>query len=173
MDATEDDRLIELALDGSQAAYRMLYDRYVDELFRFMLQFKQSRAEVADLVQQAFIKCFSKLQQFQRKSSFKTWLFGIAIRELQMELRKWKDKEFESLDEDQISVLPGDVDEMNTRVYINKLDEPKRMVFLLFEVEGYAHKEIAGLLEIQESYSRTLLTRAKMELKKYLTAERL
>lgn len=173
MDAKNDDRLIELALDGSQAAYRILYDRYVDELFRFMLQFKPSRTEVADLVQQAFIKCFSKLQQFQHKSSFKTWLFGIAIKELQMELRKWKDKEYEPLEDDLLPVLPGDLDEMSIRVYINKLDEPKRLVFLLFEVEGYAHKEIAGFLEIQESYSRTLLTRAKMELKKYLTAERL
>lgn len=169
----DDKRLIELALEGSQSAYRMLYDRYVDELFRFVAQFKPERTEVADIVQQAFIKAFTKLDAFKAQSSFKTWLFSIAIREFQMDLRKWKGKETDSLDEYEIPSLSGEVDLMSIKVYLAQLEERKRMVFLLFEVEGYSHKEISDLLEIQESYSRTLLTRAKMELKQYLTSERL
>ena len=173
MSDLSDDRLIELALEGSQSAYRMIYDRYVDDLFRFALQFNSKRTEVADIVQQAFIKCFTKLTQFEQKSSFKTWLFKTAIREFQMDLRKWKDKEMEELDEDQLVTLPGDLDEMSIKVYLDRLEEQKRMVFLLYEVEGYAHKEIAEFLDIKESYSRTLLTRAKIDLKQYLNAERL
>ncbi|TNE68425.1 sigma-70 family RNA polymerase sigma factor [bacterium] len=169
----DDNRLIELAKEGSQSAYRMLYDRYVDDLFRFVAQFRPERTEVADIVQQAFINCFTKLELFQGKSSFKTWLFSIAIREFQMDLRKWKGKETESIDDHEIPSLPGDIDLMSIKVYVSKLDERKRMVFLLFEVEGYSHKEISELLEIQESHSRTLLTRAKMELKTHLTEKRL
>lgn len=170
MQSFDDIKLIDLALDGSQAAYRMLYDKHVDSLFRFVQQFRNTRSDTADLVQQSFIKCFTKLHAFQKQSSFKTWLFGIAVREMQMDWRTWKDRIFEEIDEDQL--LPNeDEDKLVTAdifKQVHKLDEQKKMVFLLFEVEGYSHKEISELLEIKESHCRTVLTRAKIELRNRL-----
>jgi RNA polymerase sigma factor (sigma-70 family) len=170
MQVFDDIKLIDLALDGSQAAYRMLYDKHVDSLFRFVQQFRQNRTDTADLVQQSFIKCFTKLHAFQQKSSFKTWLFGIAVREMQMDWRSWKDKTFEELNEDQLDPQDEENEMETAEIYkqVHQLDEQKKMVFLLFEVEGYSHKEIAELLDLKESHCRTVLTRAKNELRNRL-----
>lgn len=176
MQSFDDYTLIDLAIDGSQAAYRMLYDKYVDDLFQFVNQFSKKRTETADLVQQSFIKCFTKLHTFQKKSSFKTWLFGISIREMQMDWRSSQHEKTELIEqEDQLlSETESVLEQMEHKeivAQVAQLEPQKKMVFMLYEVEGYSHKEIAEMLQLKESHCRTLLTRAKVELRTRLNRE--
>lgn len=166
----DDFTLVDLAIDGSQAAYRMLYDNYVNDLFRFVGQFSKSRTETADLVQQSFIKCFTKLHTFAKKSSFKTWLFGIAVREMQQDWRANQKMLTEFIENEEAVLLETEnalqhCEHNELLTLIAQLDPQKKLVFMLFEVEGYSHKEIAEMLELKESHCRTLLTRAKVELR--------
>ena len=176
MQQFDDFTLVDLAIDGSQAAFRMLYDKYVDSLFRFVNQFQTKRSETADLVQQSFIKCFTKLHSFQKKSSFKTWLFGIAVRELQMDWRGAQKHQLEPIEQEQYLLAETEsalehLEHTELVALVSQLDPQKKVDFMLFEIEGYSHKEIAEMLQLKESHSRTLLTRAKLELRTRLNRE--
>ncbi len=138
------------------------------------MQFDSDRQIVSDWVQQAFIKAFRKLDSFKGQSSFRTWLFSIAINEMRSSNRKLK--AIDSIDDivrdSGIAEQIRDLDDMiSIRDAINELDEQKRLVFMLYEVEGYSHREIAEMLEIGESTSRTILTRSKVKLRAALQGE--
>ncbi len=167
-------KIIEKALKGDQKAFRRLYDGHVELIFRFLMQFDSDRQIVSDWVQQAFIKAFRKLDSFKGQSSFRTWLFSIAINEMRSSNRKLK--AIDSIDDivrdSGIAEQIRDLDDMiSIRDAINELDEQKRLVFMLYEVEGYSHREIAEMLEIGESTSRTILTRSKVKLRAALQGE--
>lgn len=167
-------QLIEEAKMGRQYAFRQIYDQNVDNLFSFLYQFEKDRTVVSDWVQLAFIKAFTKIASFRADASFKTWLFQIGINEMKMDLRKWgKEIAISKTDlaplENQYDEHPLDLaDKITLKDQINKLDSVKRMVLMLYEIEGYSHKEIAKMMNIKESHSRTILTRAKRELRTIL-----
>lgn len=170
----DESKIISKALKGDQKAFRRLYDSHVDLIFRFLMQFDSDRQIVSDWVQQAFIKAFRKLDSFKGQSSFRTWLFSIAINEMRSSNRKMK--ALGSIDDivrdSGIAEQIRDLDDMiSIRDAIDKLDEQKRLVFMLYEVEGYSHREIAEMLGIGESTSRTILTRSKVKLRAALQGE--
>lgn len=158
----DDHEDVRLALTGDQAAFRRLYLRHVDALFAFMMQFGQDRETVRDWVQQAFIRAFAKLDQFQARSSFKTWLFQIAINEMRQSLRGFvmdsdHIDDHPQLEQDQIEIT----DWISLRDRIRQLPERPRLVLLMHDVEGFSHMEIANSLGITESTSRAILSRTK------------
>jgi RNA polymerase sigma factor (sigma-70 family) len=158
------------AAAGDQDGFRHLFDRHADDLFQFLMQFSEDRTQVEDWVQQAFIKAFNKLSQFNHGSSFKTWLWTIGINEMRMELRLKKNQieqtQYEDFKHNQKRLPPATL--MTLKRQIQQLEPRKRMVLLLYEVEGYSHREIAEMLEIGESSSRTILSRTKAELRKQI-----
>lgn len=121
--------------------------------------------------QRAFIKAFKRIDQFNGKSAFKTWLFKIGLNEMRSDLRsKWQFEEYDAQLHTEKEEVETPIDDwMSARIAINALPSDQRMIFLLYEIEGYPHKEIADMLGISESYSRVILTRAKKDLKKHLT----
>ncbi len=167
--------LIEKAKRGNQSAFRKLYDFHVEPLFRFMHQYSSEKAQVEEWVQRAFIKAFNNLQSFKGNSKFATWLFSIAINEMRTDLRKPKVVSFANHDSTELQLLHthgNDYSEEERFVWndamktmLQELDEQKRSVFLLFEVEGYSHAEIASMLNINESASRATLCRTKQWLR--------
>ncbi len=163
---------IERALGGDQQAYKQLYERHVDALFRFFMQFSADREQVADWVQLAFIKAFQNLDRFAGRSKFKTWLFQIAINEMRQTMRR-AHREPDYLEPDKLyaySEQPrSPADWISLRDQIRKLPERPKLVFLLYEIEGYSHAEIAAMLDIAESTSRSILTRVKIDLRQTLT----
>lgn len=170
MGSSNQEQAVQRAQAGEQSAFRELYEAHVDGLFRFLMQFSENRAEVKDWVQQAFIKAFENLEGFEGRSRFRTWLWRIAINEMKMSRRG-------GLRFDRMETLPENGEArsgpppetlITMRNEIDKLDERKRMVLILYEVEGYSHREIAGMLEVGESTSRTILTRAKSELREQI-----
>jgi RNA polymerase sigma-70 factor, ECF subfamily len=159
-----DNHWVTRAKSGSQRAFKVLYDQNVSPLYRFLLQFSRNSEEVDEWVQRAFIKAFEHLESFDRRAQFSSWLYRLAINEMKMDRRREHIVQFEPLDS---HGEIGDSDEVafewhhTMRTWMGELDESKRMVFILYEVEGYSHAEIASTLGIAESTSRTLLTRAK------------
>jgi len=164
------------ARTGDQRAYRSLYDIHVDPLFRFLQRFGADRAEVQDWVQRAFIRAFAKLDQFDGHSSFATWLFRIGVNEMNMDHRKKSIVEPLTDAAGTASHASEPIDEFlwehTMHGWLNALDPTKKSVFILHEVEGFAHGEIAEILDITESHSRTILTRVRHYLKEQWEKER-
>lgn len=160
---------------GDQRAFKQLYDFYVDSLYLFMKQFSADKLQVEDWVQRAFIKAYLNINKFDGISLFKTWLYKIALNEMKMDYRKAGFVQNVSIDDEVIVAEMEDSDfqwNLVMKKWLGELSEIKRMVFVLFEVEGYSHSEIAGMLNINESASRTILTRTKAWLKqKWIEAE--
>ncbi|MBI3194811.1 MAG: sigma-70 family RNA polymerase sigma factor [Ignavibacteriae bacterium] len=160
--------LIDKAKRGNQPAFKKLYDVHVEPLFRFMRQYSNDTVQVEEWVQRAFIKAFNNVQSFKGNSRFATWLFTIALNEMRTDLRKPNILSFTNNELPEIHFLQEEErfiwsDSMKT--LLHELDEQKRSVFFLYEVEGYSHAEIATMLNINESASRTTLCRAKQWLR--------
>jgi RNA polymerase sigma factor (sigma-70 family) len=156
------------AKEGNQKAFRILYSENVVPLFRFLKQFSARDEEAEEWVQRAFIKAFEHLDSFEGRSRFSSWLFQLALNEMRMDWRRGQIVSFVQADDEPAVVVeePDDFVWIQTmKTWMNDLDETKRAVFILYEVEGYSHSEIAGMLGIAESSSRTFLARAKRYLR--------
>jgi len=152
------------AKEGNQKAFRELYDANVSPLFRFLKQFGSDTDQVEEWVQRAFVKAFAHLDSFDGRSRFSSWLFRLALNEMRMDWRRRRIVAFVPMDDERGDLLrEADLFEWKQlmKTWMDELDETKRAVFILYEVEGYSHAEIASMLGIAESSSRTLLVRAK------------
>lgn len=152
------------AREGNEKAFRRLYVDHVSPLYRFLKQFSTREDEVEEWIQRAFIKAFDRLETFDGRSRFSTWLFTLAINEMKMDRRRAQVIPFVPLDEEPESGEEEPEEfEWNhmMKEWMGGLDDTKRSVFVLYEVEGYSHAEIGTMLGIAESSSRTLLSRAK------------
>ena len=164
----EEINLVKRIKGGDHNAFKELYKNNVSPLFMFMKQFSIDNAKVEDWVQRAFIKAYENINRFDGISLFKTWLFKIAINEMKMDFRKANANKNISVDEVEIASEMEDSDlqwELVMKDWLLELSETKRMVFILYEVEGYSHVEISEMLNIKESASRTILTRTKVWLR--------
>jgi len=168
--------LLEQARASDQRALRGLYDLHAGPLFRFLGQFSGDREETKEWVQRAFIKAFDRLGQFDGRSTFRTWIFTIGMNEMRSDRRR---KNIVQLEQD-IPTLPARARdhaedfqwESMMKAWLDRLDNTKRSVFVLHEVEGFSHREIADMLGIQQSHSRTLLLRVRHYLQRQWKQER-
>ena len=175
--ALADERqLVKESKEGDHEAFRRLYDLTVVRLYRFMSQFSQDEDQVRDWVQRAYIAAYEHLDDFDGISLFSTWLFKLALNEMRMDFRRAKIVSFVSLGDDDDQGAPDEEQvfhwEMTMKHWLGQLDETKRAVFVLYEVEGYSHSEIADMLHIRESSSRSILTRTKQFLRERWEEER-
>lgn len=172
----DETHLIEQAQNGSQTAYKALYEAHVTPLYRFLRQYSSNTSDVEEWTQRAFIKAFQHLATFRGTSRFSTWLFTLALNEMRMDKRSAKRATFLFVETalDEAGSLPSKASNNISneaaddfawhdmmKAWLARLNDTKRAVFVLYEVEGYSHVEIAEILGIQESASRTTLTRTK------------
>jgi RNA polymerase sigma-70 factor, ECF subfamily len=166
-----DTRDVMRAQGGDQLAYKAIYDRHMVGLFRFLTQFSDDRDLISDWVQMAFIKAFQNLDRFEGRSAFKSWLFRIAINEMKQTFRN-AHREPDYIDDDQLYAYSDQrsapADWITIKDTIRRLPDRQRMVFLMYEIEGFSHAEIALVLNITESSSRSILTRVKIQLRQSL-----
>jgi RNA polymerase sigma-70 factor (ECF subfamily) len=162
--------LIEKVKNGNTGAFKKLYDNNVKPLYRFLMQFDNDKDIVEDWVQLTFIKAYKNISQFEYKSKFSTWLFRIGINEMKTDYRNPKKQKTISIDnfDCESSLIKEENFEwhIDMKWLLEELDENKKAIFILFEVEGYSHAEIAEILDISEAASRTSLSRTKQYLKK-------
>ncbi|MCF8261682.1 MAG: RNA polymerase sigma factor [Melioribacteraceae bacterium] len=162
-------QIIQKIRNGDDSSYRKLFEENYNRLFRFMMQFskKKDYDEVEEWVQKAFIKAFYGLSNFNLSSKFKTWLFTIAINEMKQEMGLLRNKlnSDEELDNHLIEEYANEFEwHYDMKIILEQISAEKKAVFILFEIEGYSHNEIANMLDISYAASRTILSRTKKEL---------
>jgi len=141
------------------------------------LRFVKDTMEAEDIVQEAFIKAFSKLDQYKAEVSFGAWLKKIVVNRC-IDVLKSKRQRLIALEEHHLNVVDADyendwhVDDGITmdevKVAIEQLPDKYKYVVLLYLMEGYDHKEISEILNISEVASRTQLSRGKQKLQNEL-----
>jgi RNA polymerase sigma-70 factor, ECF subfamily len=157
------------AKKGNQRAFKQLFDENVNIIYRFLYQFSKNPDQVEEWTQRAFIKAFENIQRFEGNSKFSTWLIKIGINEMKTDFARIKDKKTVFLEDEQYDSAVSVEEEFEWRQdmkwLLSELDEFKKSIFILYEVEGYSHSEIADMLDISEAQSRTTLCRVKKDLK--------
>ena len=171
-----DDDLIKGCRQNNRKSQEMLYQRYAKAMYNLCLVFAGDRDNAKDILQEAFIKIFRNIASFNRKGSLTGWMKKIITNTAIDNYRKnYKEAQFIPIDN---TVYPLSDEEfvtsdMNTKDLIslvNRLPNGARMIFQLFAIEGYSHKEIASLLHISEGTSKSQTNRAKHLLQQWMGA---
>ena len=177
---------VRLAQEGNAAAFEQLYRRYSGRVFTLCLRIVKNDSEAEDLTQEAFLQLFRKIHTFRGEARFSTWLHRLTINTALMRLRKKRhpevslDATLETGDEDSRPALEpggpdlrlsGVVDHINLSRAIDQLPEGYKEMFILHDVEGYEHNEIAEILGCSIGNSKSQLYKARLRLRELLQEE--
>lgn len=171
LSAEDRDLAVKVAGGGDEAAFRTLYRRHTPRLYRLALRLgggDQPWAE--ELVQRVWIRAVEGLASFAWRSTFSTWLGGIAVncaRELWRDTRR-AGSGADGEEWNHLSVMRGEAgpeDRIDLDRAIERLPHGYRQVFVLHDVEGYTHEEIGGLLGIEAGTSKSQLSHARRRLR--------
>jgi RNA polymerase sigma-70 factor (ECF subfamily) len=174
---------IRRAQRGDADAFERLYRLHSRRVYSVVLRMVGNTAEAEDLTQEAFLQLFRKIQTFRGDSAFSTWLHRLTVNVVLMKLRK-KTLPATSLDEtmepdDEGSgpkfeiggpdqTLAGSLDRVNLERAVEQLPPGYRAVFLLHDVQGFEHNEIANLMECSIGNSKSQLHKARTRLREIL-----
>lgn len=176
--STDETELIRDCRAGHPAAQRRLYDRYVQAMYNRVLRMVADRHLTEDILQEVFLKVFRYLASYKGEASLGAWIKRIAINTTIEHLRSRRRIEY--VDELPEYGLVGHAKEETSgpklspkevQQAIQQLPEGARLVVTLFLIEGYQHKEIAQILNITESTSKTQYRRGKQLLRKLLRSK--
>jgi RNA polymerase sigma-70 factor (ECF subfamily) len=174
--------ILALAQAGDHQAFAQLYSIHKRHVYSLCLRMVGSTAEAEDLTQEAFLQFHRKIETFRAESALSTWLHRLTINVVLMHLRK-KGLQLSSLDEimeptsDQRPgrtfgspdfVLTGTIDRLALQNAINDLPAGYRLVFVLHDIEGFEHNEIASLLDCSIGNSKSQLHKARLKLREAL-----
>jgi RNA polymerase sigma-70 factor (ECF subfamily) len=167
--------LVARVLAGDERAERELYDRHVDRVYRMSYRMVGDADLAADCTQETFIRVFSKLSTFRGEAALSTWITSIAFSVVYNGLRRVKRSRETETDLEYASEAPAPRQaepDLKTSLEqaIADLPEGYRTVFVMHDVEGFTHEEIAGTLGIQEGTSKAQLSRARAKLRRSLSA---
>jgi RNA polymerase sigma-70 factor (ECF subfamily) len=170
-------QLIEKCKQNNRQAQMQLYNQYCQGMYIVAKRFVKQETEAEDVVQDAFIKAFSKLHQYEANVTFGAWLKRIVIN-TSIDALKSKNQRLVELDEVHLKVVDASEDDKwlvddavtidQIKKAINTLSEKYRYVVMLYLIEGYDHQEISEILQITEVASRTQLYRGKLQLQELL-----
>jgi len=176
-----DAQLIARAQRGDEEAFAALFEAHKRRVYSLCLRMTGNTAEAEDLTQEAFLQLYRKIATFRGESAFSTWLHRLAVNVVLMHLRK-KGLQQISLDEVDTSQdepvkrdygsddrrLTGSVDRIGLQDAIAELPPGYRTVFVLHDVEGYEHNEIAEIMNCSVGNSKSQLHKARMKLRERL-----
>ena len=185
--ANDETKLVDAARGGDVGAFEQLVKRYDRNVFRIAQHITQNREDAEDVVQDAFLKAFQNLGQFQGQSKFYTWLVRIAVNEALMRLRRRRPERMVSIDEDvktEEDSIPREIADWSPnpeQLYnqgelkeilqktIQGLPPSFRTVFILRDVEGLSTEETADALGLSVPAVKSRLLRARLQLRERLT----
>jgi RNA polymerase sigma-70 factor (ECF subfamily) len=177
---------IRLAQAGNAAAFEFLYQLHGRRVYALCLRMVGNPADAEDLMQEAFLQLFRKIGTFRGESAFSTWLHRMTVNVVLMRLRKKSlptDSLEETLEPDAENSGPkrdvgapdlrlsGAVDRVNLERSIEKLPPGYRTVFVLHDVQGYEHNEIASIMGCSVGNSKSQLHKARTRLRELLQEE--
>jgi len=179
--AASETQLVARAQHGEEEAFAALFEMHKRRVYSLCLRMTGNTAEAEDLTQEAFLQLFRKISTFRGESAFSTWLHRLAVNVVLMHLRK-KGLQQISLDEvdssqdepvkrdygDNDRRLMGSVDRISLSQAIADLPPGYRTVFVLHDIEGYEHNEIAEIMNCSVGNSKSQLHKARMKLRDWL-----
>lgn len=179
--AGSDAHLIASAQQGNEEAFAALFEMHKRRVYSLCLRMVGDVAEAEDLCQEAFLQVFRKISTFRGESAFSTWLYRVAANVVLMRLRK-KDLQQVALDEtdnlqeepiereygDDDRRLLGTIDRISLERAIRRLPRGYRTVFILYDIEGYEHNEIAQMMNWSVGNSKSQLHKARLKLRALL-----
>jgi len=178
--------LISKAQAGDMSCFEILYARHKRRVFSLCFRMTRNYAEAEDFTQEAFLQLYRKIGSFRGESAFSTWLHRLSVNIVLMHFRKkgipevslqetlqsqsedGPTKEFGMRDE----ALQGSVDRMTLEWAIGELPPGYRIIFVLHDIEGYEHNEIAEMLGCSIGNSKSQLHKARMKLRSLLPSRR-
>ena len=170
------DRLIERCIRNERKAQRELYDLFSAKMFVVALRYTKARQEAEDILQESFIKVFDHIKGFNKKAKLESWIHKIVINTAlnnnrgKLYMFPMSDAEVLTDNEDDEMIISGySLDELLDM--IRELPTGCQVIFNLYAVEGYNHREIAKKLNISEGTSKSQFARAKSLLQKSLKKE--
>ena len=177
---------IERAKLGDAEAFQVLYEMHRRRVYSLCLRMTANTAEAEDLAQEAFLQLFRKIATFRGESAFSTWLHRLSVNVVLMHLRK-KSLPVVSLEEttqggeddspkkdfgaDDVA-LAGSIDRLQLQKAVEDLPPGYRSIFVLHDVEGYEHNEIAKIVGCSIGNSKSQLHKARMKLRDLLKMQR-
>src|SRR5215469_10523121 len=174
-----EEAILQGCLKNEAAAQRELYNRYSPKMLSVCYRFAHNREDAEDMLQEGFIKIFSQMHTFGNRGAFEGWIRRIIVHTCINILKKNK-KFNESVDIIHASGIQVREESVPSIVQAKQIVECIRMlpvgyrtVLNLYAIEGYSHKEIADMLDIEESTSRSQYTRAKQMLEDILIKKRI
>ncbi len=169
-----DDKIIEGCKKGKKRSQNRLYEKYAPGMLGVCLRYCTNMTEAEDVLQEGFIKVFTHIKNFRSEGSFEGWIRRIMVNTALTYIKKNIKYSYENVDD-----IPADYQEEEEVVYspvspevlikiLQSLPDGYRNVINLYIFEGYAHKEIAEILGISESTSKSQLSKAKKFLRNKL-----
>lgn len=178
---------IERAKQGDALAFQELYDRHKRRVYSLCLRMTANTAEAEDLTQEAFLQLYRKIATFRGESAFSTWLHRLSVNVVLMHLRK-KNLPVVSLEETtqgggeddtpkkdfgaEDLALAGSIDRLQLQRAVDDLPPGYRSIFVLHDIEGYEHNEIAKIVGCSIGNSKSQLHKARMKLRDLLRMNR-
>ena len=177
---------IERAKQGDAEAFQALYEKHKRRVYSLCLRMTANVAEAEDLTQEAFLQLYRKIATFRGESAFSTWLHRLSVNVVLMHLRK-KGLPVVSLEETTQGVeedspkkdfgaddlaLAGSIDRLQLQRAVEDLPPGYRTIFVLHDVEGYEHNEIAEIVGCSIGNSKSQLHKARMRLRDLLKMNR-
>ncbi len=177
---------IDKAKQGNAEAFQALYDRHKRRVYSLCLRMTANTAEAEDLTQEAFLQLYRKIATFRGESAFSTWLHRLSVNVVLMHLRK-KSLPVVSLEETtqpgeedtpkkdfgaEDVALAGSIDRLQLQRAVESLPPGYRTIFVLHDVQGYEHNEIAKIVGCSIGNSKSQLHKARMKLRDLLKMNR-
>ena len=162
------DDLIKQCANNDRKAQKEIYQLFAGKLFSICLKYSKNKQEAQDNFQDGFIVIFDKIGQFNFKGSFEGWLKRVMMNTVLLKYRKKNVLNIVMEDIPDEVIVDVDDDEISLDFLlnlINELPDRYRLVFNLYALDGYAHKEISEMLQIAEGTSKSNLARARAILK--------
>lgn len=170
---SEEQNMIKGCIEGKRTSQKMLYDRFAPKMLGVCMRYAKDRAEAEDMVQEGFIKIFQNISRFKHEGSFEGWVRRImvftAINFFKHRSRKFQ----EDLDQENYDAPFEDeiIEKISAKeiiALVQQLPDGYKLVFNLYAVEGYTHKEISDMLGIAVGTSKSQYARAKTVMQQLL-----
>jgi RNA polymerase sigma factor (sigma-70 family) len=170
---TDIKKIIKGCLAGDRRDQELLYRRHSAKLYAVCLQYSGNDEEARDILQEGFIKIFENLRHYKHEGSFEGWMRRIVVNTALEKFRSrhnlYRVDDIDSITETEAEPDSGDyagLEAFDLLYIIRELPPKYRMVFNLYAIEGYSHKEIGEMMNISEGTSKSNLSRARVILQR-------
>jgi RNA polymerase sigma-70 factor (ECF subfamily) len=161
-----------MAVENNRQAQQMVYNKYASKMLSVCRQYIKDLHHAEDLMISAFMKVFTHMKNFEHKGSFEGWIRRIMVNECISYIRAQKKVSFledEYYKEDSFNNIESNLSVEDIQFLIDSLPDGYKMIFNLYAIEGYKHQEIADMLGISESTSKSQLHHARKMLQEQIS----